>query len=238
MNPRPFLAAHWRHLAMLNFIADPALLQPFIPPRTRLDFHNGQTFLSIVGFRFLNTRILGLPIPFHTNFDEVNLRFYVRRETPAGPRRGVVFIREIVPRAAIATVARLCYGEPYVALRMRHQLQLAPPNVHVRYEWRRGDNWESIDLRANGEPRRIESNSHEQFIAEQFWGYSACGSSCREYQVEHPPWKIWPATDAKLSADVASLYGRRFLPILSVRPFSAFLADGSEVTVRYHLKVD
>ena len=152
MTRRPFLTACWRHLVMLNFTADPALLEPYVPPGTQLDFHDGRTFLSIVGFRFLNTRILGIPIPFHTNFDEVNLRFYVRRETPAGPRRGVVFIREIVPCAAIAVVARLCYGEPYISLPMRHQLQLTPPNLHARYEWRRRGHWESLELEAAGEP--------------------------------------------------------------------------------------
>jgi len=236
MTRRPFLTACWRHLVMLNFTADPALLAPYVPPGTQLDFHDGRTFLSIVGFRFLNTRILGLPVPFHTNFDEVNLRFYVRRETPSGPRRGVVFIREIVPRAAIAIVARLCYGEPYICLPMRHELDLDSSPLHARYQWQRAGQWESLELEAAGEPRAIDPGSHEQFIAEQHWGYSACGSTCREYQVEHPAWKIWRAAAAKLTADIASLYGAEFVPVLSVQPFSAFLADGSVVAVRYHSK--
>jgi len=234
MTPRTFLTAHWRHLAMLNFTVDPAILHPYIPPGTQLDFHNGQTFLSIVGFRFLKTRILGLPIPFHTNFDEVNLRFYVRRQTPTGARRGVCFIREIVPRRAIAFVAKACYGEPYIRLPMRHHLELDPPNLLARYSWRRSAQWESLELRAKGESRPIEPNSHEQFIAEQFWGYSTCGPSCRKYQVEHPPWNFWPATDAKLTADIPSLYGTQFATTLSAQPFSAFLIDGSPVSVRYH----
>ena len=132
MTRRPFLTACWRHLVMLNFTADPALLEPYVPPGTQLDFHDGRTFLSIVGFRFLNTRILGIPIPFHTNFDEVNLRFYVRRETPAGPRRGVVFIREIVPRAILrphAAAARIdldrshCQSVPDIRARSRRTLR-------------------------------------------------------------------------------------------------------------------
>ena len=111
---RSFLTAEWRHLAMLNFAVDPKLLEPLIPPGTELDFHDGETFVSVVGFMFLRTRLVGLPIPFHRNFEEVNLRFYVRRRAPEGWRRGVVFVRELVPRRAIAFVARVFYDEPYL----------------------------------------------------------------------------------------------------------------------------
>src|SRR3954468_20670393 len=126
--PRIFLAAEWRYLAMLNYQVDPAILHPHLPRGTELDIWNGRHYISLVGFRFLNTRVLGVPIPFHRNFEEVNLRFYVRRKGPEGWRRGVVFIAEIVPRFAIAAVARLFYNENYVALPTRHKLDLAAPN--------------------------------------------------------------------------------------------------------------
>jgi uncharacterized protein YqjF (DUF2071 family) len=32
----------------------------------------------MVGFVFKDTRVLGIKWPFHVNFEEVNLRFYVR----------------------------------------------------------------------------------------------------------------------------------------------------------------
>ena len=35
-------------------------------------------YVSLVGFMFKNTRLLNIPIPFHTDFEEVNLRFYVK----------------------------------------------------------------------------------------------------------------------------------------------------------------
>jgi uncharacterized protein len=104
---------------MLNYEVDAALLAPYIPSGLEIDYWQGRTYVSLIGFRFLNTRVLGFPIPFHRSFDEVNLRFYVRREEC----RGVVFIREIVPRAAIALVARRVYGENYVSLPMRHQIE-------------------------------------------------------------------------------------------------------------------
>ncbi len=40
-----FLKAEWRHLAMLNYAVDPALLAPHLPAGCELDFFGGQTFL-------------------------------------------------------------------------------------------------------------------------------------------------------------------------------------------------
>src|SRR5436190_1946598 len=114
-----FLTAEWRNLAMLSYEIDPDLLARYIPSGTELDSWNGKTFISIVGFQFLRARVLELAIPFHSNFDEVNLRLYVRREAENGMRRGVVFIKEIVPKRAIAFTARSLYNENYVALPMR-----------------------------------------------------------------------------------------------------------------------
>ena len=76
-----FLTAEWRYLAMLNYEIEPAVLAPFVPQGTELDSFDGKTFVSIVAFLFLDTRIGGIPIPFHRNFEEVNLRFYVRRKS-------------------------------------------------------------------------------------------------------------------------------------------------------------
>src|SRR6202165_4548966 len=135
---KPFLTANWRYLAMLNFVADPKILQPLLPSETELDFHEGQTFLSVVGFLFLDTRVVGLPIPLHRDFEEVNLRFYVRRKSANEWRRGVVFVRELVPRPAIAIVARTFYGENYVALPMKHQIDHVDLKLSVEYSWRRG----------------------------------------------------------------------------------------------------
>ena len=135
--PKPFLTAEWRYLAMLNFEIDPAIIQPFVPAGTELDEHDGKNFVSLVAFLFLDTRVLGIPIPFHRNFEEVNLRFYVRRKTNDGWKRGVVFIKEIVPRSMIALVAQYKYNEPYIGLPMSHQIETRAGVLHsVRYNWR------------------------------------------------------------------------------------------------------
>lgn len=227
---KPFLTADWRYLAMLNFAVDPAVLAPFLPVGTELDFFEGETFLSVVGFLFLNTRVLGVAVPLHRDFEEVNLRFYVKRKSADGWKRGVVFVRELVPRRAIATVARVFYGERYSAVPMRHSIVDDGSVVSVNYGWRRGNKWESLAMTAEGQPESVRAGSHEEFITEHYWGYTA-GKRTSEYRVEHPRWRVWPAQSAQLEADLGLLYGEEFVPALSASPASKFIAEGSHVQV-------
>lgn len=232
-NPtRVFLTAEWRELALLNYVLNPALLQPFVPSGTELDAWEGKYFVSLVGFRFLNTKVMGMRLPFHCNFDEVNLRFYVRRRCGGESRRGVVFIREIVPRRAIALAAKIFYNEKYVALPMRHQMLRRDDGMDVKYEWtsRSGNN--SLSVAARGAPELPKENSEAHFITEHFWGYSAQpDGGCVEYRVEHPSWEVWSAQSAHFEGDATELYGADFDTILEGEPASAFLAVGSPVTV-------
>jgi hypothetical protein len=250
-NEASFSAARWHALAMLNYEIDPEVLLPLVPKGTLLDAHDGRTYVSMVGFLFLRTRVLGVPIPFHRHFEEVNLRFYVRREMDGEVRRGVCFIREIVPRWAIATTARWTYNEPYLALPMRHhvtgpvsdfvaksaawrcrQCEGQRPPQSVEYGWKFNGRWNALAVAHDGDACPLDEGSHEQFIAEHYWGY------CRqrdggtvEYEVTHPSWCVWRGNGARLDSDVTALYGKQFAPFLSGPPVTAFLADGSEVAV-------
>jgi uncharacterized protein YqjF (DUF2071 family) len=216
---------------MLNYVVDPRLLAPLVPRGTEIDFENGETFVSVVGFLFLDTRLLGLPIPLHRDFEEVNLRFYVRKKSADTWRRGVVFVRELVPRRAIALIARAFYGEPYVALPMRHEIVDDGARVSAAYSWRRGKKWESLSISGSGEAQPISAGSHAEFITEHYWGYTCVRGGCSEYRVEHPRWNIWNASSFELNADVATLYGQQFVETLNQPPRSAFIADGSPITV-------
>ena len=219
---------------MLNYEIDPAVLRPLVPSGTELDNFAGVTYASVVGFRFLKTRVFGIAIPLHQNFDEVNLRFYVRRQVEGGWRRGVVFVRELVPRAAIALVARTVYGEPYSAVRMRHEIEITETQAQTEYAWRRRGRWEKLRVAAEGKPLPVEDGSEEEFITEHYWGYTGRRGKCSEYQVEHPRWRVWRGLDATLDADISTLYGAPFVDSLTAPPRSAFIAEGSAVTVRYH----
>jgi len=226
-----FLTAEWKDLAMINYETNPAILLSRVPRGTELDPWNGRTFISIVGFLFQKTRLLGLHVPFHEDFEEVNLRFYVRRKTTEGWRRGVVFIKEIVPKWAIAAIARFMYNENYVSFSMRHSIEEAEERI-VQYDWRSADDWNSIRVKTKGVSSIPDTGSHEEYITERHWGYSLQQSGGTvEYRAEHPRWQVWTVSESILKCDVKGLYGPEFVSSLGGDPYSAFLAEGSAVRV-------
>jgi uncharacterized protein YqjF (DUF2071 family) len=237
----PFLTARWRQLAMLNYRVDPATLRALVPRGTELDDFRGDHFVSVVGFLFLGTKVRGVPVPFHRDFEEVNLRFYVRREARGELRRGVAFVKELVPRRAIAWLARALYNENYVALPMRHRISPAdeaPRADSVRYAWQLGAHWHTLSLEAEAQSAAAAADSEERFITEHYWGYARQrDGGTVEYQVEHPPWSVSRAIRASLEANVEQLYGAAFAPLLQGAPASAFLADGSAVAVHQGRRV-
>ena len=230
---RVFLSAEWRDLVMLNYDVEPGVLSRFVPPGTVLDSFRGRTYLSLVGFRFCHTKLLGcFPVPFHADFDEVNLRFYVRRKAGTDDRRGVVFIAEVVPSRVIATTARLVYGENYTCLPMRHCIETARLNMTAEYQWQVGDRWCRLSAQTVGLPTRPQEGSLEQFITEHYFGYSTRRSrGSLEYHVSHVPWQVWATTKAAFEGEASVLYGRDLSAILQRQPDCAFVADGSPVIV-------
>lgn len=214
---------------MVNFAVDRQLLTSRVPGGTALDQHEETTYLSLVAFRFADTRVLGVSVPLHRSFEEVNLRFYVRRQTADGFRRGVVFVRELVPRRAIAAVARTIYNEPYHAVAMRHRIEGTPPGVS--YAWRLGGSWQTLSAQAVGAAEVPPAGSHAAFITEHYWGYTRQrDGSTLEYRVEHPPWRVWEAVLRTLPGGLDELYGPEIARTLD-RPVSVFVAEGSAVSV-------
>jgi len=218
---------------MLNYEVEPSLLGRYVPPGTLLDSFKGRTYLSLVGFRFCSTRLFGyFPVPFHMNFDEVNLRFYVRRKERDDDRRGVAFISEVVPRRAIATTARLVYGENYSCLPMRHRIEAKGRDKTIEYQWRVGNEWCRLFAKTAGIPNHPQEGSFEQFITEHFWGYSMQrGGGCVEYHVRHDPWRVWASVEGGFEGETSALYGNELATVLQRRPDSVFVAEGSSVIV-------
>ena len=236
MTPAPpprFLRARWADLVMANYEVDPAVLRDRVPRGTALDLWSGRCFVSVVGFMFLETRVMGVSVPFHRNFAEVNLRFYVQRTVDGVVRRGTVFLKEIVPRRAIAWVANTLYNEKYVAYPMLHDDKTVGAHRTLTYSWRSDKHWSHISATLDGEPYAADDASEEAFITEHYWGYtSQRDGSTLEYNVEHPRWNVTRAVTSELRCDISALYGPEFVPYLSGMPSSCFVADGSAVVVR------
>jgi uncharacterized protein len=221
---------------MLNYQIDPSALLPLIPKGTELDSYYGTHLVSVVGFQFLRTQVLGIPLIFHRDFEEINLRFYVRRRVGEGWRRGVVFVKEIVPRIAIAAVARWIYNENYVACPMNSSVRLPDPagsrTGSVEYSWISGSRRSSVGAEFHGTPGYPAPGSEEEFITEHYWGYvSQRDGTSLEYRVEHPQWRVWRTSVSEFDCDIKGFYGQQYHAVLSQTPSSAFVAEGSDVVV-------
>ena len=224
-----FLTADWHNLALVNYEVEPDVLAPYVPAGTEIDLWEGRCYVSVVGLQFLKTKLLGVPIPFHRDFPEVNLRFYVRREVDGELRRGVVFIKEIVPLHAVTWVARGIYNENYVTLPMREEITADS----FRYEWRFRGDWNILADKTHGHWSVPDLDSEASFVAEHYWGYAAQrDGSTLEYEVEHPRWRMAKVDQVEYECDVMGLYGEEFVDVLSREPVSAFMAEGSAVVVR------
>lgn len=229
-----FLTAEWSNLIMAQYEVAPDLLHPWMPPGVELDLFQGRCYVSLVGFLFHRVRLKGIPVPFHTKFEEINLRFYVKRQEEDGSRRrGVVFVREFVPRPAITWVARTFYEEPYATVPTEHRIVSSPETLEVGYRWKYGNRWHSLDVTAGAAPQAMADRSEEEFLTEHYWGYTRrTGGTTSAYEVRHPRWNTYSIKGFRVEADLEQLYGRAFAGIDAANPASVLLAEGSAVTVK------
>lgn len=218
---------------MANYELEPALLKDFIPYKTELDLHDSRCFVSLVGFMFLDTKVLGITIPFHKNFEEVNLRFYVKYKSDGVWKRGVTFIKEIVPKFLIRAVANNLYSEKYDSMPMKNSLRITKDKIYTGYLWKHKSIWNYLKAESDKKFFFAEKNSAEEFITEHYWGYTKVNNDITsEYQVEHPKWKLHTVKNYDIKCDFGELYGKKFSFMNTTRPASIFLADGSQVIVR------
>ena len=228
---RPFLTAEWRHVALVTYDIDPPALSPFLPPGCELDLRDGRALVSFVMFDFRNTRVKGIRWPGYVNFPEINLRFYVRH----AERRGVSFIRELVPKRLIAWIARTIYNEPYAATEMHSQLTQADGWTETHHRFYFGGRWHTAAVRGRTPTTLPPPDSAEHFFKEHEWGFGRSPrGQLRCYRVLHPPWQIHPAATAQLDVDFGAVYGARWSMLNSRMPYSVVFAAGSPVSVYPH----
>lgn len=235
MAPGIFLSAQWEYLTMFNYEVDEALLLPHLPPFTQLDLYNGKAVVSVVGFLFNDTKVLGVKWPGFVNFEEVNLRYYIKYFDGNNWKRGVGFISEIVPKRLIACMANLLYNEHYSTAEMEHLIELNEDELQVSYSWqKKSQRKNSMWVKAIPVPSNIIPDSEEEFIFEHYSGYNKLNDSRTiEYSLSHPVWQVYPVTGFGLDCDIAEAYGEEFSPFLhKVKPVSVFLARGSQVSVK------
>lgn len=217
---------------MANYAVEKKVLTPYLPHKTELDVWNDVCYVSLVGFMFLNTKVKGISVPFHTNFEEVNLRFYVRYRDNGEWKRGVVFIKEIVPMPMLSFVANTIYRENYETMPMQHSWETIDGTLRVAYKWK-NKKWNSLSVTANSKSKNIEDGSEEEFITEHYLGYTRINDErTSEYGVEHPRWEVYNLMDYSIDVDFSDIYGQDFEFLDRETPVSVFLAEGSEIKVK------
>lgn len=223
-----FLKAYWKNLILINYEIEPDILAPYIPCGTQLDLYKGKCYVSLVGFMFIDTKVLGIKLPYHINFEEVNLRFYVKNND----KRGVVFIKEIVPKPLITAVANGLYHEHYQTHKMKHQYTEDVNFNRFEYQWKIDNNWQSMAVKTEKQPSEIDEDSEAQFITEHYFGYTKHGNRTFEYEVVHPTWKQLKILDYSININFEANYGINLKTLDQAKPTSVILAIGSKVSVK------
>ena len=217
---------------MANYEVAPDLLTPHLPYKTELDFYKGKTYVSLIGFMFLHTRIRGLSIPYHVNFEEVNLRFYVKHHELGKWKRGTVFIKEIVPKPAISFIANKLYREKYDTMKMKHYHIEEDELIKTCYQWKSENKWNELSASCLKKSHLLAIGSEEEFIAEHYWGFTKYKEDkTYMYEVSHPRWEIFNVTNYNINCDFKGIYGNQFSFLATTKPSSVFMAKGSEVKI-------
>lgn len=231
-NENSFMKAEWNDLLFINYEINPKFLEKYVPKGTELDLWNGKCYISLIGFMFENVKILGITIPHHVNFEEVNLRFYVKRFEDGSWKRGVVFIKEIVPKHAITFVANTLYNEQYQTLPMRHERTVSTTSRFFKYEWLKENFRNSISVETEKKILPIEENSEAEFISEHYYGYTISPrQKTVEYEVKHPRWQQYKVIDYAITVDFELTYGKEFAFLQDLKAHSCFVAKGSKISI-------
>jgi uncharacterized protein len=229
-----FLSARWENLIMANYEVNPDVLKRYLPTGVELDFYNNKAYVSLVGFMFKKTSLFNVPIPFLGTFEEINLRFYVKRVEGETIKRGVVFINETVPYKLVAWLANKLYKEHYIAIPTKNVIEITNLSKNIKYEWRINNKWNYIAVNAAKENEHMLPGSIEEFIFEHYYGYTKINDKCsQEYRVNHPRWQVSTVMDYSIHCDFKSMYGSDFSFLSNHQPDSVIIAEGSPVTVKW-----
>ena len=232
-----FITAHWQNLALLSWSIDDSAVTRLLPQGLEIDRFNGNAFVSAVGLTVSNLRVLGVST-WPTRFEQVNFRFYVRqRLISGGYRRGVVFLKQLVPHRTTALTARLVYGEPFAPVPISHDCRephtgLLDAHREFTYSWRRNGQMEGLRAETDLAAEFPGPGSLAEFLTVRHWGYNGRpGDHTKGYAVSRPAWAVRPATAWRFDCDVATLLGGAFARGMSTAPASVLMTSGCQAKI-------
>jgi uncharacterized protein YqjF (DUF2071 family) len=224
---RPFLTAQWRDVVGFTYACEEERLARYVPEGTVIDQLAGVPRVSLVAFEFRRTRVLGVPVPGCVRFPEINLRFYVRHRG----ERAVVFIRELVPRWPVATVAKVRYNEPYQRVPMTCATTVDPAagTTTVRHRFAKRS---SLEVTATLAATPPAPDSDAFWLTDHALGVGTRrDGKAMLYRVAHPVWALHEVLETRLDVDFAAVYGPEWAWLADATPSHVTFASGSAVTV-------
>lgn len=226
------LTCQWRKLAFFNYIVSPEIIEKYLPRHTEIDFFNGQCFVSLVGFQFKDVAIEGIKVPFHTDFEEINLRCYVRHFDGQGWRQGTVFLSEIADKRLLTALANSLYNENYRTMPTKHSQKEAPQGNQYGYYWKSENQWQQMEVSTATRPVSVDPESETAFLIHKLWGYGKHNEQqTNQYQIDHPLWQVYPVQQYSLEVDFSKIFGPEFAHLKGRKPHSVILAEGSPINV-------
>jgi len=229
-----FLSARWENIVMANYDVNSEVLKPYLPAGVEPDFYNNKTYVSLVGFLFKQTSLFSIPIPFFGTFEEINLRFYVKRVEGGTVKRGVVFVNETVPYKPVAWLANKLYNEHYIVIPTKSKIVNTENTKNIVYEWKINKSWNHIKVNTAIASEEMLPGSAEEFIFEHYYGFTKINSRLsQEYKVNHPRWQVNKVMGFSIECDFKSMYGDDFSFLSNHTPDSVIVAEGSPVTVNW-----
>lgn len=227
---KPFLTAYWHNLINITYAISPTLLTSYLPKGVTLATKDGKAFVSLVAFSFEETKVKGIKIPFHVNFPEINLRFYVNYKGKVA----VCFINEFVPKQCIALVANKLYNEPYIAYPMKVSTEVneKQQELTISHQITKRKQVHRLKAIVSTQSYTPESNTIAHYFKEHDLGLGIDKKGrTLYYRVEHPIWAIYPIKEYIVQMDFEQLYGKPWGILNTLEPLHILVAKGSKIAV-------
>lgn len=218
-----FMTGHWEDLIVTTFEVHKHILEPYLPKDTEIDFFEGKALLSMVAFTFSKVKFFGVKVPFHQRFGQINFRFYVR--STINNTKGVVFIKEFAPKPLIASVANLCYNEPYFYKNITMNKTRGKDHIAINYRYKDL----TIQASAEAQTTALTPNTMDHFVVDRYIAYiKSYSGKTVQYKINHRPWKLYKTPRLHIEKKVLSLLPPKFK---HAKLISSCFVDGSYITV-------
>jgi uncharacterized protein YqjF (DUF2071 family) len=207
----PIMHQNWGKLLFMHWRIDVELLRPMIPERLKLDTFDGEAWIGVVPFTMWDVRAsFTPPIPWLSEFHELNVRTYVHYEGVPG-----VWFLSLDANSSVAVLgARTVFNLPYFNAR----IDLKQEGSSIDYSLRRTDeppavyeaSWTIGEKLGQSDP-----DSLDFFLTERYCLYAARGKRLNRLRIHHRPWVLFEAGVESYSSTMIESHG---LPTLAGEP--------------------